>query len=790
MNLNDNKPCNTRAAYVTVLTAKNTTSTSTEPTTSMDNKDGAIPLQSIQDAYQKPLSKPNTLGSTPSSMSTAVSTEFEPSSTTTSPISHIRKWRSGLGGSSKKQQKKRSHSSKGSSGKARAIGPISGPLPLTMPAPFVCTPLPYSDAPIIVSPTTLTNLKAATFLDMSSSPTPSKPTTSCLDLPIGSQSSNPVLSLASVNEQSAAYSDMESYRTSWKGRLFYATRDMLAPFQVEPLSHLSETESHQLPIDVSDQSVIDALHSSVQEDRDHTDDKDNEEHQTQDRRDSGEDNDATKDFALSLCQGFGSDFDLSPSNFDYQSICRDQGNDFHLQTEDNREIEKIRPRWSRTLKQIRPKSSSTISTSSDSSTESVDSINSSSSASLGKLGLSQMSSVNGISSMTTRSVPDVTSSRSSPTPSTTLKKSRAMRFSASLTNLLPISLSKDKGSTPTMPPASLPVEHEHDKSQENIDEQSSLKPTRASYMDPRAITLKRLAYIHTLKKLREREKRPFHHAVLLHMMLHQLRKAGISARQCDEIGAYYTTLEATQLSTRWDIENMAVALTAEQQQQEDTLPKQKHHQYLDAMDHTQLPQQQAQELSSLPKMNSTKKQKLRHPLVSSKNHLQSKPPNTTSDNDSDRNDASSMMGSCQHLPPQAPLSSGSVLLPATPYKMPLHPTLRMPAQPLINLDMKNTPSTTTTTPASVRKDAAMRAPTFTPPVSSDSESEDEGADGLCTEEKYDEGHDKEANEAFPSTPKVYCISNRSRDSDSGNNNGWDPLQSAQPARQIRSATTS
>jgi hypothetical protein len=69
--------------------------------------------------------------------------------------------------------------------------------------------------------------------------------------------------------------------------------------------------------------------------------------------------------------------------------------------------------------------------------------------------------------------------------------------------------------------------------------------------DPRALTLKRMAYIHTLKKLRERGRRSFRHAVLLHHTLLQLRR-GITHYQCEEIGDFYAAMWATQFPARWD----------------------------------------------------------------------------------------------------------------------------------------------------------------------------------------------------------------------------------------------
>ncbi|KAG0219556.1 hypothetical protein BGX31_011292 [Mortierella sp. GBA43] len=153
--------------------------------------------------------------------------------------------------------------------------------------------------------------------------------------------------------------------------------------------------------------------------------------------------------------------------------------------------------------------------------------------------------------------------------SRSLLKSGGIKIPSSLLTLLPSSAAKGKPSQivrSITPPSTPPLDQTEgmlndtaaeDPQDQQQQEQSSIKRmTQAT--DPRALTLKRMAYLHTLKKLRERERRPFRHAVLLHLMILQLRR-GITDYHCGEIADFYTAMWAAQFPARWDIAS-AIAL--------------------------------------------------------------------------------------------------------------------------------------------------------------------------------------------------------------------------------------
>ncbi|KAF9172160.1 hypothetical protein BGX20_006226 [Mortierella sp. AD010] len=182
--------------------------------------------------------------------------------------------------------------------------------------------------------------------------------------------------------------------------------------------------------------------------------------------------------------------------------------------------------------------SSTCSTSSESSTESTDSGSSESSDS------SQLSPISGASFFSSQP-----NNASEPPREPTLIKPIAIKIPASLMTFLPTSIRKYRSSPPITPPVTPPFD---------LDESAKKSATRpapavaSTPTDPRAMTLRRLAYTHALKKLRER--RPFSHSVLLHLILLQLRQ-DIPGRHCDEINDFYIAMWTAQFPVRWDIMN-------------------------------------------------------------------------------------------------------------------------------------------------------------------------------------------------------------------------------------------
>ncbi|KAF9904694.1 hypothetical protein EC991_002393 [Linnemannia zychae] len=312
-------------------------------------------------------------------------------------------------------------------------------------------------------------------------------------------------------------------------------------------------------------------------------------------RHSGTPEVAVLDFAANLCEGLVSDFVMPPSYFDQHNLSL-AFEDAYPRTDPDM-IPKvvatsppssppsprssISPRSSRgtvSLKDRSSKSSSTYSTDSDSSVSSTDSDDSASSSD------SSLSPVSGASffSSPILAAPSLKSSNLS----NALMKSGGIKIPSSLMTLLPTGSSNKSKAIPvspsTTPPVSPPFTH--------AEVQAAVQTPPAMVMalaDPRAMMLKRLAYIHTLRKLREREKRPFRHAVLLHLIILQLRR-GITNRHCGEIAEFYVAMSAAQFPPRLDTANTMLMV----QQQRNKLQQQQ--QLLSQ----QLPQSQIPVLSS------------------------------------------------------------------------------------------------------------------------------------------------------------------------------------------------
>ncbi|KAF9184251.1 hypothetical protein BGZ50_003813 [Haplosporangium sp. Z 11] len=211
------------------------------------------------------------------------------------------------------------------------------------------------------------------------------------------------------------------------------------------------------------------------------------------------------------------------------------------------------------------RSSSICSTSSESSVSSMGSTSSSGSDS------SQTSPISGASFFS--SPPNAVTIAKASSLSTALLKSDGIEIPTSLTTFLPNGVTKEKQTVVPIPPLSTPpitppLDH-IDLTFKNTMAPAQLHPVMAATpMDPRALTIKRQAYIHTLKKMRERERRPFRHVVLLHSFLLQLRR-GVTNKHCSEIGDFYSAMSAGQSTPRLDITN-ETAIAHQQQHMDQT----------------------------------------------------------------------------------------------------------------------------------------------------------------------------------------------------------------------------
>ncbi|KAF9205534.1 hypothetical protein BGZ49_003898 [Haplosporangium sp. Z 27] len=217
-------------------------------------------------------------------------------------------------------------------------------------------------------------------------------------------------------------------------------------------------------------------------------------------------------FATSVCERLGSDFVVSPSYFNQNKL----EFDLDLPFSGSEEEDRLRPNMRSGLNTQRRAldASSSYSTSSELSVESNDSDSSDSSG----------------------------SSPSSPTD--------GLFFFSTQFNA---TSDPSKASTLIKPPSKV----------NNPLKELKLPKVATSSTNPKALALKRLAYIHTLEKLRERERRPFRHAVLLHLTLLQLRQ-GITEKQCDEISDFYTSMWSAQFPVRWNM-TKPILLTQRQQ---------------------------------------------------------------------------------------------------------------------------------------------------------------------------------------------------------------------------------
>ncbi|KAG0031756.1 hypothetical protein BGZ82_006837, partial [Podila clonocystis] len=416
-------------------------------------------------------------------------------------------------------------------------------------------------------------------------------------------------------------------------------------------------------------SEIFKLSSSIDSDtRDEHDSEDESESESEvEDDDEEEQGEGVLDFAASLCKGLGSDFVMPPSYFDQHNLNLDFNESYPL----NRPL-----RGQVSAEERASKSLSNCSLDSVSSTGSDDSNSSSDSDS--------SSPISGASFFSTPP-----NSMHVPTLSTTLSsallKSSGIKIPSSLMTLLPTP--KDKTSPSTTPPVTPPLEHVEAMAK-NMTILGQPAPGIIMPMaDPRATTLKRLAYIHTLRKLRERERRPFRHAVLLHLILLQLRR-GLTNKHCAEIAEFYITMSGAQFPPRLDLAN-AITAKKNQQQPTDASPTPS------TDDVPTVPSRTSSKVTSLA-INTTKEAKTRKSLVFS---IQSRIQSSRAQNDSSSNEASESAPERPRISPVQPskLPSSS---PSLTFKDRL-PLLRIPAYPLINLDKKksllasSSPSSTT-----------------------------------------------------------------------------------------------
>ncbi|KAF9386959.1 hypothetical protein CPB97_003128 [Podila verticillata] len=411
-------------------------------------------------------------------------------------------------------------------------------------------------------------------------------------------------------------------------------------------------------------SEIFKLSSSVDSDPSdtnwHDSDDESESGSEVDEDEEEEEEEGVLDFAATLCKGLGSDFVMPPSYFDQHNLSLDF-NESYPHKRSLRGQVSDEERASKSLSNCSLDSvSSTASTDSDSDSDSDSS-----------------SPISGASFFSTppNSMPAL-----STTLSTALLKSGGIKIPSSLMTLLPSS--KDKTSPSTTPPVTPPLEHV-----EAIARNMTILGQPASGLmpmaDPRATTLGRLAYFHTLRKLRERERRPFRHAVLLRLILLQLR-CGVTNKHCAEIAEFYTAMSVAQFPPRLDLAN---AITQQANQSTEATPP-------TSEDAPTVPNRSSSKVASLV-INTSKEVKPRKSLVFSlQSRIQSK-----TQNDSTSNEASESTPERPRITPIQP-SKLPMPQPSLTFKDRL-PLLRMPTYPLINLDKKKSfhASTSTTSPA-------------------------------------------------------------------------------------------
>ncbi|KAF9539568.1 hypothetical protein EC957_005226 [Mortierella hygrophila] len=439
---------------------------------------------------------------------------------------------------------------------------------------------------------------------------------------------------------------------------------------------------------------------------------------------------AVLNFAASLCEGLVSDFVMPPSYFDQHNLSLAFEDAYPRADPDimpkvvtassspssppspRSPVSSRSSRSNFSRKDRSLKSTSTYSTDSDSSTSSIESEEESSDDD------SSLSPVSGASFFST--MPPTTGPGFKPYRSPALMKSGGIKIPSSLMTLLPTGSSSKSKTTAVSPSTTPPVSPPLAYAEVVSSQMANLPPSAVgqappgmimALADPRAMMLKRLAYIHTLRKLRERERRPFRHAVSLHLILLQLRR-GITNKHCSEIAEFYVAMSAAQFPPRLDIANTMIMA----QQQRSKLQQQQQHLLSQQSSLSQIPVlafpvESVQE-SMIPVRSSSKAASSSTPTSGDKESrskrslvfsLQGR--SQANKNSSSNNGGESGWSFNSATTPAAvtPASTQISVLKERP------PLLRIPTYPLINLEKNSNNSNTTLTPSTARRNLAAAA---------------------------------------------------------------------------------
>ncbi|KAF9986387.1 hypothetical protein BGZ65_007812, partial [Modicella reniformis] len=342
--------------------------------------------------------------------------------------------------------------------------------------------------------------------------------------------------------------------------LISPTDDMVRRNSFDPLNDILKKQQKTLGHSRERQTTADSIRSLM--DAFMTPPSTSETRESQDHKEQGNVSEAKGAVAAVVCKSRSSEEQDAPISPSVTKLCKGLETEFVLPTlsllEQRKQIDASKHVEEQNTSRIRQghacieaRTTRSFSSSSESSTSSDDSSESD------ELDSPQRSLKSRETTAITSTLP---TRKKSPIPSRMLLKSGVIKIPSSLMTLLPTNSGKDHklnaiGLSIT-PPSTPPFDDQLDIFNDPTGKKST------SPIDPRALTLKRLAYIHTLKKLRERERRPFRHAVLLHLVLLQLRR-GVTNCQCEEIGTFYGSMWATQFPARWDIPN-AMNLTQRQ----------------------------------------------------------------------------------------------------------------------------------------------------------------------------------------------------------------------------------
>ncbi|CAO3563272.1 unnamed protein product [Mortierella alpina] len=426
---------------------------------------------------------------------------------------------------------------------------------------------------------------------------------------------------------------------------------------------------------------------------------------------------------------------MAPSYFDLKSSSLERSEALSRCPENGNE----KPSRTRAPMRIRPsliKRTSRTSSSSDSSTSSESESESDSNSETSDS--EQTSPISGASFFS--SPLNVPSLPSSTALSAALLRSGGIKIPSSLITLT--TSSKPNATTPSItitPPTTPPLETEFEALVKNdCSAPSAVVASSTSCLahasDPRASTLKRLVSIHTWRKLREREKRPFRHTVLLQLLLLKLSR-GVTSQQCQEIGEFYAALSAAQFTPRLDLANALIMAhhpqgSLLQQQQE------KSNAHTHAKHREERWNQEAPVIPSRSTSKGAKVSKAKRSLVSS---IQS------------RIQSSRALYSSSPAAEENSIASSASSIPSTIYSpTPLSawkgrlPLLRSSANPFT----PNAPASLVT-PAHGQAFSAASDEPISPPSSDPSDSEDE--EDESDDSDKDEGSKKALKSAMPET---------------------------------------